>query len=235
MESLDVMARFLSLTAAAFLAFGISQPAQATTVISFESPALGTGSNAYAYNSTAAFGGAPNYFTGPINGVSFSGMSGIQANGSAWGFTAAPDGTQTAFLQSYSGVYPQGASISFSSSLFFPLVAGQQYDLTFYVEGRAYQGGTPYSVDIGVGTNSFGAPVTTSWTEESIIFTAGATADPISFNVAPQSNSDISIGLDKISISAVPELSTWAMMILGFLGVGFMAARKKSNRLLRFA
>ncbi len=102
-------------------------------------------------------------------------------------------------------------------------------------EGRAYQGGTPYSVDVGVGTSSFGAPVTTSWTKESIIFTAGATADPISFNVAPQSNSDISIGLDKISISAVPEPSTWAMIVLGFFGVGFMAYRKKSNRLLRFA
>jgi hypothetical protein len=33
--------------------------------------------------------------------------------------------------------------------------------------------------------------------------------------------------------AAVPEPSTWAMMILGFLGVGFMAYRKKST--LRFA
>jgi|SRR5665213_1074348 len=30
--------------------------------------------------------------------------------------------------------------------------------------------------------------------------------------------------------AAVPEPSTWAMMILGFLGVGFMAYRKKSSR-----
>jgi hypothetical protein len=29
--------------------------------------------------------------------------------------------------------------------------------------------------------------------------------------------------------AAVPEPSTWAMMILGFLGLGFMAYRKKSN------
>jgi hypothetical protein len=32
---------------------------------------------------------------------------------------------------------------------------------------------------------------------------------------------------------AVPEPSTWAMMILGFLGIGFLAYRKKST--LRFA
>lgn len=30
--------------------------------------------------------------------------------------------------------------------------------------------------------------------------------------------------------SAVPEPSTWAMMILGFAGVGFMAYRRKQNR-----
>jgi hypothetical protein len=31
------------------------------------------------------------------------------------------------------------------------------------------------------------------------------------------------------SVSAVPEPSTWAMMILGFAGVGFMAWRRKSK------
>jgi hypothetical protein len=30
-------------------------------------------------------------------------------------------------------------------------------------------------------------------------------------------------------ISAVPEPSTWAMMILGFAGIGFMACRRKSK------
>jgi hypothetical protein len=34
-------------------------------------------------------------------------------------------------------------------------------------------------------------------------------------------------GVDPIS--AVPEPSTWAMMILGFAGVGFMAYRRKSK------
>ena len=31
------------------------------------------------------------------------------------------------------------------------------------------------------------------------------------------------------TISAVPEPSTWAMMMLGFLGVGFMAYRRKER------
>jgi hypothetical protein len=35
--------------------------------------------------------------------------------------------------------------------------------------------------------------------------------------------------------SGVPEPSTWAMMILGFAGVGFMAYRRKSKLALRAA
>jgi hypothetical protein len=45
------------------------------------------------------------------------------------------------------------------------------------------------------------------------------------------------IGLDQLSLSpttvtltaAVPEPSTWGMMILGFAGVGFMAYRRRNN------
>jgi hypothetical protein len=38
-----------------------------------------------------------------------------------------------------------------------------------------------------------------------------------------------------ISMRAVPEPSTWAMMILGFMGVGFMAYRRKSQSSFRLA
>jgi hypothetical protein len=36
-------------------------------------------------------------------------------------------------------------------------------------------------------------------------------------------------GALQVTISAVPEPSTWAMMVLGFAGVGFMAYRRKSR------
>ena len=36
-------------------------------------------------------------------------------------------------------------------------------------------------------------------------------------------------GLGVISVAAVPEASTWAMMILGFAGVGFMAYRRRNH------
>jgi hypothetical protein len=37
------------------------------------------------------------------------------------------------------------------------------------------------------------------------------------------------------AVSAVPEASTWAMMILGFMGVGFMAYRRSGQGQLRLA
>jgi PEP-CTERM motif len=37
------------------------------------------------------------------------------------------------------------------------------------------------------------------------------------------------------NVAAVPEPSTWAMMILGFAGVGFMAYRRKSKAALMAA
>ncbi|MBN8992916.1 MAG: PEP-CTERM sorting domain-containing protein [Rhizobiales bacterium] len=46
----------------------------------------------------------------------------------------------------------------------------------------------------------------------------------------------ISISSDAITVSpAVPEPSTWAMMILGFAGIGFMAYRRKSKQALMAA
>jgi hypothetical protein len=38
-----------------------------------------------------------------------------------------------------------------------------------------------------------------------------------------------------LQVTAVPEPSTWAMMILGFMGVGFVAYRRKSNHSFRLA
>jgi hypothetical protein len=45
------------------------------------------------------------------------------------------------------------------------------------------------------------------------------------------------VGATSLSIvtTAVPEPSTWAMMILGFMGVGFMAYRRKGGSAFRLA
>jgi hypothetical protein len=63
-------------------------PAFGFTNSGFETPSAGTG---YQYDPAGA-------------GWTFSGASGLQGNGSAWGAPAAPYGTQTAFLQSATGM-----------------------------------------------------------------------------------------------------------------------------------
>jgi hypothetical protein len=40
---------------------------------------------------------------------------------------------------------------------------------------------------------------------------------------------------DNLTVAAVPEASTWAMMLLGFLGLGFMGYRRKENSAFRLA
>ena len=45
----------------------------------------------------------------------------------------------------------------------------------------------------------------------------------------------LDVNVTGATVSAVPEASTWAMMIFGFLGVGFMAYRRKPSARLRLA
>ena len=64
------------------------------------------------------------------------------------------------------------------------------------------------------------------WKEFSYTFQASGPTTRTSFlNNTPQG--DNYLGLDDVSIAAVPEPSTWAMMILGFAGVGFMTYRRR--------
>lgn len=49
------------------------------------------------------------------------------------------------------------------------------------------------------------------------------------------SPNDSTVFLDDVSVAAVPEASTWAMMILGFFGVGFAAYHRKSKLVFRLA
>jgi hypothetical protein len=46
---------------------------------------------------------------------------------------------------------------------------------------------------------------------------------------------ETNISLTITQVAAVPEPSTWAMMILGFAGIGFMAYRRRSQSSVRLA
>jgi hypothetical protein len=69
-----------------------------------------------------------------------------------------------------------------------------------------------------------------SLTPSAIAIAVGSFADA-SYTVLAQSGT---VDVATVS-SAVPEPSTWAMMLLGFAGVGFMAYRRKSKPVLMAA
>ena len=64
------------------------------------------------------------------------------------------------------------------------------------------------------------------WTQVSFDFGVTSTA-PFGIKLEDFTGMPSDTFFQNLSVSAVPETSTWAMMILGFSGLGFMAYRKK--------
>ncbi|MEH2529816.1 hypothetical protein V1277_003809 [Bradyrhizobium sp. AZCC 1588] len=123
------------------------------------------------------------------------------------------------------------------------LLPFQQYQLSFWVGNySANNGSAGLNVSITDGTSntlllseSVTAPATSepsTWVRFAFNFIADGTSNTISFN---ELNGPSYIGLDDVSVAAVPEPATWAMMILGFSAVGFMAYRRKSTPALMVA
>jgi hypothetical protein len=165
---------------------------------------------------------------GPINGATFSG-GGLVVNN-------AGGGSQ--------GVY---ASPAFDSTNYMAVMADKLETITFSTAQKSfglYWGSidTYNTIQFFNGTTSVA-----QYTGATLPFTV----NPFGDQGAPGSNqyvtfSDLiftsvvlgSIGqnsfeFDNVTVAAVPEPSTWAMMILGFLGVGFMAYRRKSTHAFR--
>jgi hypothetical protein len=147
-------------------------------------------------------------------------------------------GGQNAFdLTGAANSGPNGVSQSVTTSL------GTSYKLSFWV-GNA-DGSSLYALASTVGllinnvevlpgtfTNSDVTANKVNWKLFSYEFTALGALTQIGFENRTLFD-DKYAGLDDVSITptiaAVPEPSTWAMMILGFAGVGFMAFRRKSK------
>jgi hypothetical protein len=62
------------------------------------------------------------------------------------------------------------------------------------------------------------------------IFTLTGFGDVDKIEILPL-GANVNVNDITIGTPAVPELSTWAMMILGFLGVGLLAYRRKCTTL----
>lgn len=196
-------------------------PASAATVFfdGFESPSLNGG---YRYGGTD---GAGAQFSPASPNPDYDG-AGIQSTGSAFNYQPSPEGRQTAFIQG-TGSFTETVN---------NLTQGATYTLSFFAAQRGGFQNDPFSVNY---TPTGGddpilltvTPGSTNWTKYSATFTSVGTGGLFQFaglNSSQNGNIDFNAGIDAVSISTggVPEPSTWAMMLLGFGGLGFLAYRK---------
>lgn len=129
------------------------------------------------------------------------------------------------------------------SALFGPGSYHLTFDVGSYTYGRQYLT-EQIKVTLGDFTTTFFPTVDSSVTpgapfQHVVLDFTTTIAGSLSFAAVNPQNSGqgTNVGpiLDNVNLTTVPEPSTWAMMILGFLGVGFLAYRRKSGAALRLA
>lgn len=223
---MNIKQTFLGVAVAAFAGLGGSASHAAVLVYDFENSNVSAGNYSYASDTNPYSLPAGSIVSVP--GATFSGTSGVQNNAPAWGFPAAPaPGTNAAFLQSYPSLSLGVIQLNASA-----LVAGQLYTLSFDSVARPGYGADPFTVTYNgnvLGTYTPGA----GWSTYTVSFTGAANQDLI-FS-ATRIDGDHASGLDNVTVAAVPEPTTWAMMIVGFLGLGFMAYRRRPAGRIRVA
>jgi hypothetical protein len=102
------------------------------------------------------------------------------------------------------------------------------YVVQFELAGNM-RGAPAQTVEISIGSqNQFLAP-TGGYTLETLTFTNAS--GQLSFTDLGPADQQGAL-LDNVTVSSVPEPSTWAMMILGFVGIGAMTYRRRKSTML---
>ena len=188
--------------------------ASATTIVDGGFEAAGTGVSDYCYSNFS--GVNPQCAPG-----SWGNQGGVIRSGSgAWGGTTTPDGNYYGMLQG-AQVLTQTVLATNTGSLILNWIDANRTNnggahsyfvtvngLTIGTFTSGFGGFTPQF------TNAFGVIAGNSYT---IAFNGIAAGDTTTF-------------IDKVSLSAVPEPATWAMMLLGFGMIGAGARSRSRSR-----
>jgi choice-of-anchor C domain-containing protein len=211
--------RALLMTAVVSLCLaGASSQASASTIVTdgnFNDPTGGSGFTTYSagqsFNAWSVTGGGVDliggYWQAPTSGGGSVDLDGNAPGGISQSITA-PAGNYV--LSFYLSGNPDGSPATKTVDV---SIAG--FDKTFtYTIGSNTHSDMMYQLE----TLDFALSGATTLT-----FTSADTGTPYGPVIG------------DVSISAVPEPATWAMMVLGFVGVGFMAYRRRSKPDFRFA
>ena len=122
------------------------------------------------------------------------------------------------------------------SQIVYGLIEGQNYIFFFDLAGNPDGPPPTKSLDVNVGgvAQNFSFPIgagshaNLGWVRESFTFTATSSSAMRSFSPAGDPEGAFGPALDNVDISAaVPELSTWGMMLLGFGGLAMLARGRR--------
>jgi hypothetical protein len=133
------------------------------------------------------------------------------------------------------GAYFVSDTATQSISQSISLTQGQNYQVSFQVYSPDNGRNNPFDATLQSSVDGVLSPLFTAktlasgWTLYSAIFAASAGPYTFSLNFDGQGVPAADFVLDNASVAAVPEASTWAMMILGFVGVGFLAYRRRET------
>jgi choice-of-anchor C domain-containing protein len=213
----------LGICAAAMI---VAMPAYAVIVTdgNFNSP--WGGSSFTDYLSGSSFGG----WTVTGTGSGPYGGAGVDLIGGYW---QSPTGAGGGSVD-LDGLAPGGISQALA------LTSGKKYELSFYLSGNPDGLPTTKTVDVSVGTlnQTYTYNIGTNshsnmqYALESATFIAG-TSNTLAFSSLDGGGSPFGPVVGGVAVSAVPEPSTWAMMLLGFAGLGFAgygkAKKARSN------
>ena len=208
----------------------LSQPG-ATTLVDGSFEAKGASVTAYCYDGFSAGGNAP-CVASPWTG---SGV--IHSGNGAWGGTTTPFGSTFAFVQS-TDVLSQTFTAASSGTLKVTwddagrtnYGGSQSYTVSvaqaFVTESRELIRplASPGSFDLGTFTTNGGGFTARSGTPFTVI--AG---DRYTLNFTGLSTDDRTSFIDNVSLGAVPEPTTWAMLLAGFGLVGVAARRRAGS------
>ena len=227
------MKHLLAATVACSFGLGLAN-ANASIVAdgSFNDPIAGGNFETFGAGSSFGTGNAWLVTNGSVN----VNQASVDEIGNYWPLTPAPGSSNSVDLD---GNYPGGIAQTIN------FAAAGKYVLSYFLAGNPDGGPSTKLLDVGIAGAGVSATQTESyatissafgpWVLEKLLFdvTAPGTAT-LSFQSADVSGAYGPV-IGQVSISAVPEPATWAMMILGFLGIGFMAYRRKSPPAFRLA